>query len=156
MLVVGCVGIARQGAAMFVNPPKKEVVPSTPAENATSPTPKKTEPTQTKEPAPSPDIRLDDIKLRNQLLEIAPVPVEERKVNSNTFSRMSGQTEHFRPVAVPASSVESGQGPPPGLLDDPLEPREKIFVVGSWAFILACVGAAAIGLLRIKKLTSSQ
>ena len=115
-----------------------------------SPAPEKEEPTETN----TPKIRPEDVRLQRQIEAIKPVPVKKREVNSNIFSRMSGQTENLRPVAIPASSVEIAQAPT-AAIDEDFVASETIFTIGSWAFILACVGAAAIGLLKIKKLSSS-
>jgi hypothetical protein len=149
LVVVGCAGIGRQAPAMFVTPSKENDVPQT------SPTsPEEAEAPQPDGPRLPRDVRPGDAELRMQLQEIAPVPVEKRRVNSNSFSRMSGQTENLKPVTVPASSIKRAQAPPPEI-DEPLDPPQRAFTIGSWAFILACLGAAALGLFKIKKLTSS-
>ena len=134
MVVLGYAAVAGEGSAMFV-----------------SPAPKKEEPTETN----TPKIRPEDVRLQRQIEAIRPVPVKKRKVNSNIFSRMSGQTKNLKPVAIPASSVEIAQAPT-AAIDESFGASETIFTIGSWAFILACVGAAAIGLLKIKKLSSSS
>lgn len=141
-VALGCTAVARQASAMFVNPAPK---------NASPPVAK---PEERAAPAPSPKIPREDIRLQRQIEAIGTVPVKKRRVNSNTFSRMSGQTQNLKPVAIPASSVKRAQAPPPSISEPPA-PSERIFTIGSWAFVLACVGAAALGLLKIRKLTSS-
>ncbi len=141
-IALGCTAVARQASAMFVNRAPKNASPpaAKPEERAT--------------PAPSPTMPRENIKLQRQIEAIGHAPVKKRRVNSNTFSRMSGQTENLEPVAVPASSTRRAQVPPPSP-NESLAPSGAIFTIGSWAFVLACVGAAALGLLKIRKLTSS-
>jgi len=147
IVVLGSAAVARQGAAMFVSPPEKKVAAPAPTTNAGD--------TQPKEEPPSPKVSREDIRLQREIQEIKAVPARKRNVNSNTFSRISGRTEKLKPVAIPASSIRRTQAPPPAI-NDPFNPAQTIFAIGSWAFILACVGAAAIGLLKIRKLTSSE
>jgi hypothetical protein len=141
-VALSCTAVARHASAMFVNAAAKSA----------SPPPAKTDEQPT--PAPSPEIPREDVGLQRQIEAIETVPTEKRRVNSNTFSRMSGQTENLKPVVTPASSAARAQAPPPSV-NAPPAPSERIFTIGSWAFVLACVGAAALGLLKIRKLTSS-
>jgi hypothetical protein len=140
-VALACTAVARQASAMFVSPARKSASPpiAKPEERAA--------------PAPSPEIPREDIRLQRQIEAIGPVRVKKRRVNSNTFSRMSGQTENLKPVAIPASFVKRAQAPPPWI-DEPPALSERIFAISSWGFIMACVGAAAMGLLKIRKLTS--
>ncbi len=135
-VALGCSAIARQGAAMFVSTPEKTSPPATEAEAASDTVPR------------------EDVQLQRQIQEIAPVAHTKRKTNSNTFLRMSGESEKTKPVAIPASSVKS-KPTSAQQMNEPIQPSDKIFRIGSWAFILACLGAAAIGLFKIKKLASS-
>jgi len=156
MLVFGCTGIARQGAAMFVSPPKEGKLPSIPTKSpAPSTREKKAAPPRPEQKVPAPGALPEDIELRMHIHEILPVPVEKRKVNSRAFARMSGQIQDLRPVAVPLSPVESKQ-PSPSAFTEPPDPTDSMLKIGSWLFVIACLAAAAIGLLRIKKLTSSD
>ena len=90
-----------------------------------------------------------------QIQGMRPAPVEKRAVNSNAFSRLSGETERLKPVTIPTASIEKVRNVSLVPDENPGSP-EKLFAIGSWAFVLACMGAAVIGLLRIKKLTRSQ
>lgn len=141
-----CLAVADRAAALFVTPPEKGLSPPTPPVTTTDTGP---------EVGSSPEkIPAEDIKLQRHLEEIAPVPVRKQRVNSNAFSRMSGQTEELKPVAIPVSSVKRVRAAPQDL-SEPLDRPERIFTIGSWAFVLACLGAAIIGLLKIRRLTSS-
>ncbi len=141
-VAIACTAVARQASAMFVSAAPKSASPlvANPEERAA--------------PAPSPKIPREEIKLERQIEAIGHAPVKKRRVNSNTFSRMSGQTENLEPVAIPASSVKRAQAAPASISEPPT-PSGAIFTIGSWAFVLACVGAAALGLVKIRKLTSS-
>jgi len=144
-VMVGCAGIAREASAIFVTPPEKKAAHF----STTQP-----ESTEAKGGVSADNTSREDTKLQRQLRQIAPVPVEKRKVNSNTFSRMSGQTEKLKPVTLPTSSVKTSHRSAT-TLDERFDTPEKMINIGCWAFILACIGAAAIGLFKIKKLASS-
>jgi hypothetical protein len=94
-----------------------------------------------------------DTRLQKQISRIAGSASKKSNFNSNAFVRMSGETDELKPVALPVRFLERRR-----LLHAPgsqyLDPGEGIFSVGSWIFIILCLAAAIVALLRIRKLSS--
>ena len=89
---------------------------------------------------------IEDVALR-------PMPAQTRRSHSNAYARMSGQTSEFRPVTSSAAETRNNE---PELLVGAqiITKEEKLFDVLSWAFVLGCVAAASLAVLRIKHLTA--
>jgi hypothetical protein len=161
---------------MFVSPPDKEdstakagedagvreSVAAGPSEGAAGETPaqpSQTQPeaTQSTRPAPpSAGSPQEDLRLRDQFRGIYVDPPRRKAVNSRTFDRMSGKTEAFGSVVVPAAEAGTRGDPSATIKESPSDPQERVFSIGSWLFILVCVAAAGIALLRIRRLTGSN
>ncbi len=147
LLLLAVLAVCHRSEAMFLAQPEKSAVsPAIPSEDGNAP--------QEQRPSPSEDTRPEDPKLQMQLQTISPLYMERRKVNSNTFSRLSGEPLNIKPVTVPASSIARVRSAPLAAGDHThTAGSNKLFTVGSWAFVFACLGAAVLGLLRLKKLT---
>jgi len=175
-LVAACLLAGRQAAAMFVSPPDEEDSVAKAGEDAgghesaaagppevaageTPPQPSQTQPgvTQGTRPAPpSAGSPQEDQKLRDQFRGIYVDPPRRKAVNSRTFDRMSGKTEAFGSVVVPAAEARTRGDPSATIKEPPSDPQERAFSIGSWLFILVCVAAAGVALLRIRRLSGSS
>ncbi len=155
----------RRADAMFLSPPEKEDKQAKTDQEAPSPEGGLEQPAENihQETPPQPGslgvtsdaVRPEDAKLREQLDEITAFPVPKRKVNSRTFLRMSGETDKLKPVTLPPLPAGAG-GPSHSAIRDRVDPQEKAFTIGSWAFVLVCLAGAAFALRRIRKLSSSS
>ncbi len=168
-LFVVLTAISPRASAMFVASSEKELPKSGSSEEPPPTQPSPSHPTQPKPDAPpttpetepgptegaeaSDAVAPEDLKLTEQIRDITVSPPPTRKVNSNTFARMSGEKDKFKPVLVSGSEGEA-QGVSASATEDLSGPQERIFALGSWVFVISCVGAAAIALLRIRRQTS--
>jgi hypothetical protein len=136
----------RHAAAMFVTRPTEKSPAASPAEKSEA---------SESNPNVLPDgTSPEDIELGKHISEMSTPPAEKRKVNSNTFARMSGETEEFKQVVIPSAAVQRVKASrlPSTSVDDS---QEKLLGIGTWVFISVCIAATAIALFRIKKLASS-
>ena len=173
LLVAACLLASRQAAAMFISPPDKEDPTAKAAEDAgvresaaagpsegaageTPAPPSQTQPGVTQTTRPAAAVPQEDFRLRDQFRGIYVDPPRKKAVNSRTFDRMSGKTETFGSVVVPAAEAGTRGDPSATIKDPPSDPQERVFSIGSWLFILVCVAAAGIALLRIRRLTGSS
>jgi hypothetical protein len=164
-MLLALLTITRQGKAMFVatSEEKKKLASDDqelrPAEvRAEHPADVRTrevQDTRQDRPTPPSTMRPEDSKVKEEIREIIPYPIRKQTVNSNRFVRMSGETNKLKPVTVNAPSVKRGD-PLPVAPREYADPQERIFSIGSWIFVLACVAAAVIGLVRIRRLTTSN
>jgi hypothetical protein len=153
--------------AMFIaNPEKEHSIPvaDTPGSQSVNPTSTtaashaKPVPDGSEAPAPQPSSESAERtvqKLQRNIEDVAlrPMPAQTRRSHSNAYARMSGQTSDFRPVT--SSATETRNNEPELLVGAQIVTKEeKLFDVLSWAFVLGCVAAASLAVLRIKHLTA--
>lgn len=94
-----------------------------------------------------------DIRRRMEDTSLQTSPVSGRRVHSNAFARMSGETSEFRPVV--SSPIPPLEEDPEVLIAEQVATKEqKAFNILSWGFVLSCVSAASLAIVRIKKLTA--
>lgn len=154
--------------AMFIANPEKEhsnPVADTPGSQSVNPTGTtaashaKQVPDGSEAPAPQPssaeptERTVQELQRNIEDVALRPMPAQTRRSHSNAYARMSGQTSDFRPVTSSAAETRNNE---PELLvgEQIITKEEKLFDVLSWAFVLGCVAAASLAVLRIKHLTT--
>lgn len=153
--------------AMFIaNPEKEHSIPvaDTPGSQSVNPTGTtaashaKRVPDGSEAPAPQPSSESAERtarELQRNIEDVAlrPMPAQTRRSHSNAYARMSGQTSDFRPVTSSAAETRDNEPELP-VGEQIVTKEEKLFDVLSWAFVLGCVAAASLAVLRIKHLTA--
>ena len=153
---------------MFIANPEKEhsnPVADTPGSQSVNPTGTtaashaKPVPDGSEAPAPQPssaepaERTVRELQRNIEDVALRPMPAQTRRSHSNAYARMSGQTSDFRPVTSSAAETRDNEPELP-VGEQIITKEEKLFDVLSWAFVLGCVAAASLAVLRIKHLTA--